>query len=139
MCSSIFAKAAWNVSITRRSNFVLVFSSLWRMRAWQVTFVRRHIASGRVCGIWKTPLRDVGLHQFCLCCSFQCQLVAKIVCWICLQCGFLFCRCSVLVWFLSILFSPLRRSVVLCAGWQDVASFAAFRFEKLRPARCQAM
>ena len=29
-----------------------------------MTFVRRHIASGRVCGIWKTPLRDVGLHQF---------------------------------------------------------------------------
>ena len=53
--------------------------------------------------------------------------------WICLQRGFLFCGCSDLVWFLFILFSPFD-SAFLCAGWQDVASFAAFRFEKLRPA-----
>ena len=84
------------------------------MTGWQATFVLRHILSGRVCATSKKPLRDVGAHQFRHVVFVSLPVGRKqLYSWICLQRGFLFCGCSDLFWFLSILFSPLD-VVTLC-------------------------
>ena len=84
------------------------------MTGWQATLVPRHICQVVFARRQKTPLRDVGAHQFRHVVFVSMPVGRKqLYSWICLQRGFLFCGCSDLCWLLNILFSPFDE-VTLC-------------------------
>ena len=68
------------------------------MTGWQATFVLRHILSGRVCATSKTPLRDVGVHQF-LRVVFVSVPVGRENCFVGFVFNVVFFSVVVLIWF----------------------------------------